>query len=119
MAWEFAGGQPIYQQIIRSMEIQIVSGKYNPGEKIPAVRELAAQAGVNPNTMQRALTELEREGLLYSRRTSGRFVTENESTIREARRTLAEQFISEMFKNLENLGMKRGEIIEAIDHWKE
>lgn len=93
--------------------------KIPSGRKIPAVRELAAQAGVNPNTMQRALTELEREGLLYSRRTSGRFVTENESTIREARRTLAEQFISEMFKNLENLGMKRGEIIEAIDHWKE
>ena len=76
MQWNFDGNAPIYSQLVEQMKLGIVSGEWLPGQRIPAVRELAVEAGVNPNTMQRALQELERQGLLFSLRTSGRFVTE-------------------------------------------
>ena len=78
MKWKFTGDIPIYLQIMEQMKEQIATGTWKPGEKLPSVRELAVQAGVNPNTMQKALAELEREGMLYSQRTAGRFVSENE-----------------------------------------
>ena len=65
MQWQLRGDRPIYQQIMEKLTEQIVSGQLNAGDKVPPVRELAAQAGVNPNTMQRALTELERDGLVH------------------------------------------------------
>ena len=77
MQWQLRGDRPIYQQIMEKLTEQIVSGQLNAGDKVPPVRELAAQAGVNPNTMQRALADLEREGLMHSNRTSGRYVTED------------------------------------------
>ena len=80
---------PIYAQLIRQIRAGIVSGAFSPGERLPSVRDLAMEAGVNPNTMQRALTELERDGLVYSQRTSGRYVTEDRAAIAEARHGLA------------------------------
>ena len=77
MTWHFDNDRPIYTQLLEQILFLIVSGQYPPGSKLPSVRDLASEASVNPNTMQRALTELERSGLIYSQRTSGRFVTED------------------------------------------
>lgn len=85
MNWKFSGDRPVYQQIMELMRGGIVKGELPPGGKIPSVRELAAQAQVNPNTMQRAMTELEREGLLVSGGTSGRTVTENPEVLEKMR----------------------------------
>ena len=81
MDWTFRGDQPIYAQLMQRIKQGIVSGDLPPGSRLPSVRELATEAGVNPNTMQRALQELEREGMVYSQRTAGRFVTEDEKAI--------------------------------------
>ena len=118
MKWEFKEGIPIYQQIVLKMQIGIANGTYPPGEKVPAVRDLALEAGVNPNTMQRALSELEREGLLYSQRTSGRFVTENKETLEALRMRLGNAFIAEMFGQLRQLGLNDKQILEAATNWK-
>ena len=76
MAWKFNNESPIYLQIVEIIKTQIAQGVLKPGDQVPAVRELAVTAGVNPNTMQKALAELEREGVLYSQRTAGRFVAD-------------------------------------------
>ena len=89
MAWNLNSDRPIYAQILERIQMQIVSGVYQPGTKIPSVRELAADAGVNPNTMQKALAELERSGLVMTQRTSGRVVTEDLNMIKETRNQLA------------------------------
>ena len=91
MEWNIQGGRPIYAQLIEQVTLAIVSGVYAPGERLASVRELAMQAGVNPNTMQRALAQMEEQGLLYTQRTAGRFVTEDVSVIRQARQRLAVQ----------------------------
>ena len=83
MNWKFVGDRPVYQQIMALIRGGILTGELSPGQKIPSVRDLAAQAQVNPNTVQRALTELEREGLLVSGGTSGRRVTEEEAILEE------------------------------------
>ena len=89
MQWELRGDRPIYQQLVEKLTEQIVSGQLAAGEKVPPVRELAAQAGVNPNTMQRALAEMEREGLMFTNRTSGRYVTEDREMIGKVREQIA------------------------------
>ena len=102
MAWQFRNDIPIYTQLIAQIQQRIVSGALLPGERLPSVRDLAAEAGVNPNTMQRALTELEREGLLVSGGTSGRNVTQDEAvlvamreqTLEELARECAEKFMT-------------------------
>ena len=76
MAWNLNSDRPIYAQILEVIQLRIIAGQYKSGDKIPSVRELAAEAGVNPNTMQKALSELERSGLVMAQRTSGRIVTE-------------------------------------------
>lgn len=92
MNWKFVGDRPVYQQIMALIRGRILTGELSPGQKIPSVRDLAAQAQVNPNTVQRALTELEREGLLVSGGTSGRRVTEEEAILEE----MKEQTITEL-----------------------
>ena len=101
MNWKFTGDRPVYQQIMATIRGAVLKGELPPGKKIPSVRDLAAEAQVNPNTMQRALTELEREGLLVSGGTSGRSVTEEESVLtgmkeeilRELAKECAEKFM--------------------------
>lgn len=101
MRWKFTGGSPVYQQIMATIRGAILTGELPPGNKIPSVRDLAAEAQVNPNTMQRALTELEREGLLVSGGTSGRSVTQDKSILsamrneelKELARECAEKFM--------------------------
>lgn len=118
MAWEFKNGIPIYLQIVDGIKTGIAGGTLPPGSKLPSVRELAAQAGVNPNTMQRAMTQLEQEGLLYTQRTSGRYVTEDEARLKELRSALSEKYIQELFEQLSRLGLTRDEIIEEVSGWK-
>lgn len=118
MAWEFKNGIPIYLQIVDGIKIRIAGGELPPGSKIPSVRDLAAEVGVNPNTMQRALTQLEQEGLLHAQRTSGRYVTEDEQKMKELRRSLSEKYVEELFTQLSRLGMTREEIIAEVSSWK-
>ena len=114
---EFKSGMPIYMQLISYMKISIVNGKYPPGSKIPAVREMALEAGINPNTVQRAFTELEREGLLHTERTNGRFVTENTDMLVLIKKNMSDELIEEFFMKLEQLGMNRKEVVEAVENW--
>ena len=111
MEWKIAADAPIYQQLSRQIRLGIVSGEYAPGERLPPVREL----GVNPNTMQRAMTELEREGLVFPQRTAGRFVTEDAELIAQARQTLAREQTEEFLSAMRSLGYAPGEISELIE----
>ena len=114
MAWELKSDRPIYSQLMEYIKISIVSGKYKPGAKMPSVRELASEASVNPNTMQKALTELERSGLLFSVRTSGRFITEDSKMIEEMKCNLAKEEIQAFLKKMEEIGFTKEEAIETI-----
>lgn len=119
MKWEFKNGIPIYLQIIAQIKGMIASGELTAGSKIPPVREMAVEAGVNPNTMQRALTQLEQEGLLYTQRTAGRFVSEDENVMNELRKAMSEQYIAELFHNLGKMGMDKQEIVAAVKNYEE
>ena len=116
MKWDFKSGEPIYQQIMRVLRTQIASGEYPPGCRFPAVRELALEAGVNPNTMQRALAELEREGLLVTVRTTGKFVTEDQELISRTRSDLAADSIRALIGSLKNLGLTEEQILKEVEH---
>ena len=118
MKWEFKSGVPIYLQIISLLKMKIAAGELPPGSQVQPVRELAMEAGVNPNTMQRALTQLEQEGLLYTQRTSGRFVTEDKQVLKEMRKSLSEQYVKDLFEALSKIGMNREEIIEAVSSFE-
>ena len=89
MEWQIAAGRPVYIQLVEQLEQAVVTGVYPPGERVPAVRDLAAQAQVNPNTMQRALAEMESRGLLVTQRTTGRTVTSDTALIAKTRQALA------------------------------
>ena len=115
MKWQFSNDAPIYSQLIEQVKVGIVSGAFPPGERLPSVRDLAVEAGVNPNTMQRALTELERDGLVYSQRTAGRFVTEDTEMIRTAKEELAHRQIKCFLTAMLRLGYEKAEILSLVD----
>ena len=114
MIWDFQGDRPIYLQIVEQVQLRIVSGYYPAGSKLPAVRDLAAEASVNPNTMQKALAELERKGLVYSQRTAGRFITEDKSMIEQIKQSLAREQVDEFLKKMQALGCTVGEGITLL-----
>ena len=114
MEWSIIAGRPVYLQLIEQLELAIVVGEYPPGEKIPGVRDLAAQAQVNPNTMQRAMMEMEREELVYSQRTAGRFVTEDGERIRRLRESLARNQVKDFLEGMYQLGFQLGEIVTFV-----
>ena len=114
MPWEFREDAPIYTQLIAQIQQHIVGGLLGPGARLPSVRDLAAEAGVNPNTMQRALTELEREGIVHSQRTAGRFVTEDAERIHRLREELARQRVKDFLEGMCQLGFRRAEILALI-----
>ncbi len=105
---------PIYLQIMEKIQRMIVTGEWQAGDRIPAVRELALAFGVNPNTMQRALAELERDGLLYSERTSGRFVTQDQAHIVRLRASLAGEILRDFLSRMEGLGCAREDILPLL-----
>ena len=119
MEWNFRSDQPIYAQLISGIKLGIVSGVLSPGERLPSVRDLATEAGVNPNTMQRALQELEREGMVFSQRTAGRFVTEDVNLIEKAKRSFAEEHIRVFREGMGRLGYSREEILSLLQEEKE
>ena len=100
MPWKFESDRPIYAQILEQIKERIIVGEYPPGSRLPSVRELATEAAVNPNTMQRAMAELEREGYVVTNRTTGRTVTQ--------------KYIEKM----EQLGFSREQIVEIIKEGK-
>lgn len=114
MLWELNGDRPIYLQLMEQVQLRIVSGLYPAGAKLPAVRDLAAEASVNPNTMQKALSELEREGLVHSQRTAGRFITEDKAMIDEVKRTLAREQVREFLKKMRAIGCTPEETVELM-----
>lgn len=114
MPWNLTSDRPIFIQIVEIMQLDIISGKYAPGDKLPSVRDLAQEAAVNPNTMQKALSELERTGLVYSQRTSGRFITEDVKMIEELKSALAKEKIEEFLKSMQQLGFKNEETMSLM-----
>lgn len=114
MEWSIRNDLPIYSQLMEQIKLALVSGGFSPGERLPSVRDLAAEAGVNPNTMQRALQELEREGLVYSQRTAGRFVTEEAEKIAGVKKDLAARQVRDFLEAMEKLGFQGGELLALI-----
>ena len=116
MDYRFNDNIPIYIQLVEMIKTDIVSGKYQPGDKLPAVRDMAMELGVNPNTVQRAFSELEREDLVKSDRTNGRYVTDDKKKIRELLKVLSEKYIDELFEKLNSLGMSDEQIVKMINN---
>lgn len=112
--WEFQNDRPIYKQLVEKLEIFIVTGVYPPGSKLLSVRELAQISGVNPNTMQRALQELEDHMLVYSKRTSGRFVTEDMKQINKVKEELAETIVKNFIQDMKKLGIEKKDMIAYL-----
>ena len=115
MSWNLNSERPIYAQIMERITMDIISSIYAPGAKLPSVRDLAQEAGVNPNTMQKALSELERTGLLFSQRTSGRFITEDLAMIEKTKEDLASIQIKEFLEKMEHIGFTKESTIQLIE----
>ena len=116
MAWELDNDRPIYAQLVERIQMQIVSGYYQPGGKLPSVRELASVAAVNPNTMQKAFVELERSGLIITQRTNGRNVTEDTELIANIKQGMAREHMEYFFSKMKELGYTGEEIKALIDN---
>ena len=114
MPWELDSDRPIYAQIVDRLKHEIVSGFYPPGSRLPSVRDLAAQASVNPNTMQKALSELERSGLVYAQRTSGRYITEDTHIMKHLKQHLAHEQIRQFLEAMSHLGFTKEESIRLL-----
>jgi len=120
MAWKFSSDRPVYFQIAERIVKKVLSGEYAVGEQIPSVRQIALEAAVNPNTVQHAFSELESEGLIISKGTLGRFVTEDKEVIEASRKKLAEQLVKEFAENLEELSISKEQAIKMIEEvWYE
>ena len=118
MAWDLDADRPIYAQLVERIQMQIVSGQYPAGGKLPSVRELAAVAAVNPNTMQKAFAELERSGLIITQRTNGRTVTEDQQKIRDIKEALAREHVNNFFTKMKELGYTEQEAVELLREGK-
>ena len=114
MSWDLKSDSPIYLQLIEQVKLRILSGVYPPGGKLPAVRDLAAEAAVNPNTMQKALAELERDGLVYSQRTAGRFITEDQGMIQNLKQDIAKEEAALFFRRMQAIGFSREEALSLL-----
>lgn len=119
MGWKFNNETPIYLQIMDALKAQIAQGQLKPGDKVPAVRELAVMAGVNPNTMQKALSELEREGVLCSQRTNGRYVSENINNEKDVRKELAGRYVKDYVTGMSALGCSKMEMKNFLEEYLE
>ena len=112
----FDNDRPIYIQLVEKLRLEIISNRLKPGERISSVRELALTTRVNPNTMQKALVELENEGLIYTERTNGKFVTTNKELIEKIKKELAEEKVNNYLQDMKNIGISYK---EAIDYLQE
>ena len=114
MRWNIRSDAPVYSQLVEHIKLAIMSGEFPLGSRLPSVRELAAEAGVNPNTMQRAFAELEREGLVLTQRTAGRTVTEDASRIETVKRRLASAAIQTFWVSMRLLGFDQSEALKML-----
>ena len=114
MPWNLDSSRPIYLQIIERVQMDIITGRYQPGDKLASVRDLAQEAAVNPNTMQKALSELACSGLIYSQRTSGRFITEDKELIHQMKKELAAAEVSAFVAHMKQLGITPEEIRQLL-----
>ncbi len=119
MAWSFNEHSPVWLQIALRLRNDIINGVYKPNEQFPTVRQLAVAAAVNPNTVQRALTALEEEGIIYSAGTVGRFVTDNGEILQEARKKAVEDFVHEVIARAEQMSISPAELINLIEEESE
>ena len=115
MEWKIVNNKPVYIQLVEQLKVKIISGEIELDSKLDSVRSLAADAMVNPNTMQKALAELEREGFVYSKRTSGRFVTDNKELIEKERKNLVKDNVKKTLDTLINLGYTNEEILNLVE----
>ena len=110
----FDNDRPIYIQLVEKIRIEIISGKLKSGERLSSVRELALTVKVNPNTMQKALVELENEGLVYTERTNGKFVTENKELIEKIKKELAKEKVNNYLNDMKNIGITYNEALKYL-----
>ena len=114
MNFIFDNDRPIYIQLVEQLKESIVSGKFKAGEKLPSVRDFAMQIKVNPNTVQKALAEIENQKLIYTERTNGKFVTENEELIENVKKELASQKVQKYFQDMNKLGFNKEDAIKYL-----
>lgn len=114
MSWSFSNDKPIFQQLKDIIVLKIIKGEYPPGVKLEGVRELAVNAGVNPNTMQRALSDVEEIGIIYTMRGDGRYVTDDKEKINEVRSAYVAEKIDGFLNSVGELGLDKKEILDAI-----
>lgn len=113
--WKLTSDRPVFIQIMEKLKRDIITGLYGPGDKLPSVRELAGEAAVNPNTMQRAFSELEREGLVYTQRTNGRFITEDLNLINQLKEQMALDAITNFLSSMQQLSFSNKETLALIE----
>lgn len=118
MHFAFDNNTPIYIQLVEQIKINIISGNLKPMERLPSVRDLALQTKVNPNTMQKALSELEETGLIFTERTNGKFVTADTALIAHHKKEYAEALARRYLQNMENAGFDRGEALRYLEKLK-
>ena len=114
MSFEFDNNKPIYLQLVDIIKLKIISKELKPGSKLSSVRDMAQEFGVNPNTMQKALAELERRGLVYSVRTSGRFITQDSNIIKDTQTTLAKDEIKEFLEKMQKIGFDKNRLLTTL-----
>lgn len=115
MGFEFLNGTPIYLQIVEHIKMQIINKKYLPNQKIPSVRELSLAFSVNPNTVQKALSELEDMGLIYTERTNGKFVTDKEEVINSVKEDAINKILDDFYESMKKMGFNRDEVLELLN----
>ena len=117
MSEQFDASRPIYAQLVERLKARILAGTYPPGGHLDSVRDLAAAAGVNPNTMQRALAQLESEGLVRTERTSGRYVTEDTNLIEQRRAAAAHDIAADFLEKMRSIGYTPEKAAALLEHW--
>ena len=115
MSFDFNNDTPIYLQLIELIKMQIIRKVYRPKEKLPSVRELSLKYSVNPNTIQKALAELESIGLIVTERTNGKFVTGDEDLIREITNQTIKEMVHDFYNSMSNLGLSKSEILKILE----
>ena len=115
MEYQFTDDKPIYVQLMDCFKVQIVSGELQEGSRLESVRDLAVKARVNPNTMQKALSELERIGLVRTERTAGRFITDDKERIKKMKQDIAEEEIFLFLNKMKSLGFEKSDVVKLLD----
>ncbi len=119
MNFVFDNNTPIYIQLVEQLKIHIISGELAPGERLPSVRDLALQVKVNPNTLQKALSELEEKGLIFTERTNGKFVTEDRTLIENYKYEYADGLSKKFLNSMKNIGFTESEALNYLKGGKE